>query len=143
MKKYLLIAFLSFFALTNCSVNDNGDNPQIVRILWNLENVTGGIAGVNNNFSPNVVVWEFNLNTSVLIVTNTNTNTALEDGLDAGSYTFQINRVGNYDYLSIANNEVGRITITETTFILDQNEKSTGTTADGYIYKFKKYVVTE
>src|SRR5690606_40477870 len=53
---------LAFFTLTNCSLdnNNNNDEDQIVRVLWHLENVSGGPSDVDNNFSPNVVVWEFN-----------------------------------------------------------------------------------
>jgi hypothetical protein len=143
MKKYLLIAFLSFFMLTNCSVDGNNGDSQTVRVLWNLETVTGGVSGVNHTFSPNVVFWEFYVDNNALVVGNLNTNSALEDGLDTGVYSFQINKVGNISYLSIDSSEIGSITVTETSLTINQNEKSAGNGTDGYIYTFKKSIITE
>lgn len=146
MKYYLVIACISFFTLTNCSL-DGVDNtqPQVIRILWNLRNVSGGVSGVDNDFASGKIVWEFNEITKKLTVSNTNTDTSIEDGLDSGTYTYAITEVGSDDYLSIASNEVGKITITNSgnQLTINQNLKSTGTTTDGYIYTFDKSVIVE
>ncbi|MGE5944033.1 MAG: hypothetical protein ACM31G_06815 [Flavobacteriales bacterium] len=147
MKYYLIIACISFFTLTNCSLNDvnNDDIPQVTRILWHLKNVSGGVDGVDNDFPTNKIVWEFNNATLKLTVSNTNTDTSIEDGLDSGTYTYSINEVGSDAYISINSNEVGKITITESgnKLTINQNLKSTGSGADGYIYTFDKSIIVE
>lgn len=146
MKYYLIIACISFFTLTNCSLNDiNNDIPKVTRVLWHLKNVSGGVAGVDNDFVTGKIVWEFNDATSKLTVSNANTDTSLEDGLDSGTYTYSINEVGGNAYISISANEIGKITISDSgsTLTINQNLKSTGTVADGYIYTFDKSVIIE
>jgi hypothetical protein len=144
MKYYILIAFLSFFTLTNCSVGNDNSEPQTIRVLWNLENVSGGISGVDHDFNTGVIVWEFYIETSNLIVKNTNSDSSLEDGLNTGTYTFSTFAVGTDTYLKIGGNEVGSLTLVgDNTLVINQNETSTGPAADGYIYTFKKTVIVE
>lgn len=145
MKNYLIVACISFFALTNCSLDsDNNSQPQVTRVLWNLKNVSGGVAGVNNDFTSGKIVWEFNTATSTVTVSNTN-NTDVEDGLSTGTYSFSVTKVGNIEYLTISSNEVGslKFTTNDTVLIINQNEKSTGTGTDGYIYTFDKSIITQ
>ncbi|WP_100614409.1 hypothetical protein [Confluentibacter citreus] len=146
MKYYLIIACVSFFTLTNCSIGDiNNDIPQVTRVLWNLNNVSGGIDGVDNDFASGVIVWEFKNGTSTLTVSNTNNNAAIEDGLNSGTYSFSVNKIGNVEYLTINSSEFGSLTFTtnDTVLIINQNETSTGTGNDGYIYTFTKSVIVE
>lgn len=147
MKKILFITVLSFFFLTNCSLGgDDINEQQIVRVLWHLENVTGGVSGIDDNFSPNVVVWEFNEINSTVTVTNDNDNGALEDGLDTGTYSYSITPIGTSSktYLIIDSNEIGSITIgTNNKMVINQNETSSGPATDGYIYTFNKQIIVE
>jgi len=146
MKYYLIIACISFFTLTNCSLNDvNNDIPKVTRVLWHLKNVSGGVSGVDNDFASNKIVWEFKDATSTLIVSNTNTDASIEDGLDSGTYTYSIIEVGSDAYIKINSNEVGKITISTSgnTLTINQNLKSTGSGADGYIYTFDKSIIVE
>ncbi|WP_100609854.1 hypothetical protein [Confluentibacter lentus] len=148
MKHYLIIACISFFTLTNCSLNDiNNDIPQVTRVLWHLKNVSGGVAGVDNDFASGVIIWEFKNGNSTLTVTNTNSNTAIEDGLDSGNYSYNITPIGTSSktYLVINSNEFGSISFAsnDTQLIINQNETSTGPVADGYIYTFTKSVIVE
>ncbi|MBU3821433.1 hypothetical protein KO566_05125 [Flavobacteriaceae bacterium XHP0103] len=147
MKKIILITLLSFFSLTNCSLgNDTNENQQeVVRVLWHLANVSGGINGVDNDFDINVVVWEFNEISKVLTVTNNNETPSLEDGLDTGTYPYYITETGNGNeaFISLNNNEFGEIIVTNNTLVIDQNETSSGPAADGYIYTFSKQIIVE
>ncbi len=147
MKHFIvLIVCFSFLTFTNCSIsNDNNSDPQVIRVLWNLKNVSGGVAGVDNDFTTGKIVWEFNENTKKVTVTNSNTDNNLEDGLDSGTYSYDIITSGTSSkaYLVIASNEIGSITVTETQLVINQNETSTGPVADGYIYTFNKTVIVE
>lgn len=144
MKYYLILACISFFTLTNCSIGEvDTSEPQVIRVLWHLKNVSGGIAGVDNDFNNGVIIWEFKSETSSVTVTNTNSDTAIEDGLDSGTYTYSIEEVNNQEYLTIGSNELGSISVTSNgnQLIIDQNETSTGPAADGYIYTFDKSII--
>lgn len=144
MKNYLIIACFCFFALTNCSLdNDNNNQPQVTRVLWNLKNVSGGVAGVSNDFNSGKIVWEFNEQTSKFTVSNTNGDSSIEDGLDSGTYTYSVNEVGSKNYISINADEFGSITVTSTKLIINQNETSTGSASDLYIYTFEKSIILE
>ena len=147
MKNYLLITLLCLFTLTNCSLggDNNIDEQQTVRVLWQLENVSGGIEGVDNDFDPNVVVWEFDEVNANLTVENNNATTSLEDGLNTGTYSYYL-EPGNTDeeaYLIIDTTEFGRITVTSSTLVIDQNFTTNGNAADGYIYTFSKQIIVE
>src|SRR5690606_5658380 len=119
MKKYLLIVTLAFFTLTNCSLdNNNNEGDQIVRVLWHLENVSGGPSDVDNNFSPNVVVWKFTEIIYSHTVTNNNDTHSLEDELYTGTYSYNFN---DDDILFIDTNEIGKVTVTTTKLTIDGN----------------------
>lgn len=142
MKYFLIIACISFLTLTNCSLDSvNNTQPQTIRVLWHLKNVSGGIDNVDNDFPANKIIWEFD--GPNLEVNNTNTDTALEDGPDTGSYPYTTFKVGEKEYLKVNSIEIGRVTFNTdgTQLTLNQNEISTGSVADGYIFTFDKSVI--
>lgn len=144
MKYSVIIACISFFALTNCSLDSvNNTQPQTTRILWHLNNVSGGPDNIDIDFPANKIVWEFKIENLSLIVTNTNTDTSIQDGLDTGIYTYEVKNEGGIEYLKINSIEVGKVTFTnnDTQLTINQNEKSTGTVTDGYIFTFDKTVI--
>ena len=145
--KYLKLFFLAgLLTLNSCSLGDDSiDQQQTIRIIWHLANVSGGVSGVDNDFDINVVVWEFNETSKVLTVTNNNATPTLEDGLDTGTYSYQIIETGNGNeaFININNTEFGSITVTNSLLVIDQNETSTGPAADGYIYTFVKQTIVE
>lgn len=137
MKRNLIVMLFFTIALTGCSLS-NDDDVIKVEILWNLTNVRGGIDGVNNNFEINDIIWSFDQETATLTVTNTNTDDSVEDGLDSGSYSYSITNDGTHFFLLINDTEYGSFTTSETELIIDQNITTSGTGADGFIYKFEK-----
>ncbi|MDO7171685.1 hypothetical protein [Mariniflexile sp. AS56] len=144
MKHSILIIFLSFLTLTNCSTdNDDYYKEQVYRTYWHLINVSGGIAGVDNNFDLNKIVWTFDDETHTLTVSNTNT-TDVEDGFDTGEYTYSVTEDANKEqFLTIESNEFGHMTISETELIINQNMTTNGSGADGFMYTFKRVLVLE
>ncbi|MFI0427847.1 hypothetical protein [Mariniflexile sp. HMF6888] len=139
MRPYILIAFLSFITLTNCSIGNNDDIPdQIITTYWHLTNVSGGVAGVDNDFDLNDIVWHFNNTTNKLTIKNTNTDDTIEDGFDSGVYNFSVTTVGSDEFLVINSNEFGKVVVTQTQLTIDQNMTTSGTGADGFIYTFTR-----
>lgn len=146
MKHYIIIAFCCLITLTNCSVNSNDDSTQQVFITyWHLRNVSGGIAGVDIDFELNDIVWNFDEINGELMVNNTNTNDAIEDGLNSGTYTFSVEQNETNRFLIIDSNEFGGFTISQTQLqlIIDQNITSTGSGADGFVYTFQRITVAQ
>lgn len=144
MKYSIIIAFFSLITLTNCSIDNNNDvKQQVYKTYWHLINVSGGIAGVENDFALSKIIWTFNDETKILTVNNTNTDTAVEDGLDTGTYPYSILKVEKDEFLIINSNELGGFTFSETQLKIDQNSTSSGSGADGFIYTFKRVVIVE
>ena len=131
-----LIAIILIIIISSCSINNEDDTSKFVRSEWHLKNVSGGLAGVNNDFDINQIIWMFDEFQSSITVLNNNTN-PLEDGLDSGSYVYSILNDGNNTFLIIDGNEYGSITVLTNNLIIDQNLTSTGTGADGFIYSFQ------
>jgi len=105
--------------------------------------VSGGIDGVNNDFDLSTVIWTFNEALGTLNIVNNNTNEELEDGYDTGNYTYSLIDNGNNSFIIINQIEFGSLTLSNNKLIINQNEKSTGTGADGYIYTFQLVEVVE
>lgn len=144
MKNKFLIIISLMTIFTNCSLNDTNDNdPIIIKTLWNLTNVSGGIAGVNNDFDLGTIIWTFSADNSTLTVINNNTDDTIEDGLDSGTYPYTIETIGDNSFLTLADNEYGKLTVSETELVIDQNITSTGTGADGFIFTFKRITLVE
>ncbi len=138
MKKIVIIALSCFFVLSSCSTNDsNSGTPQKVRYLWHLISVTGGVAGVDEQFSLNTVVWAFDDATKTLVVDNKNTDDTIEDGLDSGSYGYTVADIDGNTYLTVEGNEFGSFEISQNILTINQNLKSTGSGTDGFIYSYQ------
>lgn len=79
----LLLAILS----CGCS-NDNGNNRKDIGGEWKLVNVHGGIAGIDDDFSPGTITWNFNTSSHTVAVVNTNTDNSKEDLIATGNYDY-------------------------------------------------------
>ncbi|MEN3324780.1 hypothetical protein VP395_13655 [Mariniflexile soesokkakense] len=144
MKHFILITFLSFITLTNCSINNNDDGKQqVYKTYWHLTNVSGGIAGVDNDFDLDKIIWSFDNTTGKLTINNTNTDDTIEDGFDSGVYNYTVTIVESDEFLVIESNEFGNVVATETQLIIDQNITTSGTGTDGFVYTFKRVVILE
>ena len=126
--------------LSNCSL-DNGNNSEsgtITIVFWHLTNTSGGLAGVDDQFDLDKVIWSFNEVNGTLIIQNNNTDDTKQDGLPSGTYSFSVSlNSGNY-LLYIDGAEFGSYSISDTELIIDQNITTSGSGADGFVYTFKK-----
>tara|TARA_R110002049_G_scaffold85844_6_gene218287 strand:+ start:14442 stop:14876 length:435 start_codon:yes stop_codon:yes gene_type:complete len=139
MKRNFLITFSFLFILTNCSIDNKDENAQQVALsFWYLINTSGGLAGVDDQFELDTVVWFFDEINGTVTVENNNTEETKQDGLDSGTYPFSILTDGGEDFIIIDGNELGKILINQTNFVIDQNKTSQGDLADGFIYTFQR-----
>jgi len=143
MKFKFLASVIFIVILTSCSINSDNNNPQVVRTEWHLKNVSGGVGGVNDDFAISEVIWIFNETLSKLTVTNNNTDTSKEDGLDSGTYTYSLIEEGSNTFLVVDDHEIGSLTLPTNQLIIDENLTSNGTGADGFIYTFQLVQITE
>ncbi|TBN04669.1 hypothetical protein EYD45_05245 [Hyunsoonleella flava] len=152
MKFKFIAPIISLFFILGCSVND--DTPEIQDqqeaqvFQWHLTNVSGGIAGVDIDFETDTIIWVFSVDfvgNGVLNVQNQNSDSSKEDGLDTGVYSISIPVYDSQSILFINGDEyAGLLTPTEEDLIINQNITSSGATgSDGFIYTFKRKVVTE
>ncbi len=132
-------------SVTSCSLkNDTDQDQQTYKSLWHLINVSGGVSGVNDSFSLGTIVWSFNETTLKLTIENDNTDDTKQDGWDSGTYDYLLDQTDSRDFLTISGTEVGELIFTsENNMIINENEKSTGTAADGLIYTLQRTLVAE
>lgn len=150
MKTKLTLLIACLFIITSCSINSNDNNDeltgQIVTIEWHLTNVTGGIAGVDNQFALESIIWSFDADNGKIKVVNNNTDDTIEDGLDSDTYDYDFYEEGNDSYIIINGEEYGKFTYSETDkeITIDQNQNSSVTLSDLYILKLtRKVIVTD
>lgn len=150
MKNKILLVLSCFVILTNCSVDDsNNDSFDDINYLtqWHLTNVTGGVAGIDDEFDLGVVIWTFKdeNDTKSLSIVNENIDTTKEDFLDSGEYTYSEIEENSITYLVINNIEYGAITFpansTTTNLVLNTNQLSNATGSDGFVYTFQRVLI--
>jgi len=135
----LLLVLLPALIMTGCE-EDNATpmnyQQEAAEGEWNLVNVSGSIAGVNQDFAPGTIAWTFNENGTVTVVNN-NTNEQAEDFFDTGTYDYSF--VANEDnpqacaiVLEVDNINFGCQTINGDELVLSQ------VWADGYQLTFEK-----
>ncbi len=124
MKKSVLsLAILLLVLLPSCS-NDSNPNTDIIQGQWKLINVSGTFAGIDNDFAPGLITWDFNPTTQTVTVVNNNTDANLWDVFETGVYNYQI--VDNSEYpcgeiIEIDGIEMGCFSVTGDNFVIDQS----------------------
>lgn len=135
-------AILSILIVICCSVgcqqsDDCNDNDQICG-EWNLVQVSGGFAGVNDSFDAGTILWIFQANSHQLKVENNHTGNSLYNGLATGTYSYEIIALNDKQFITINNEEMGQITLEQSNMIIDQNSTTQGAGADGFILSLKR-----
>lgn len=131
MKKIFLILICGML-LISCSTNNNLSIEQ----KFYLVNVSGGFAGVNDSFDRGQIIWIFNEQNSTLNIEK-HTNDSFS-GLNEGIYSYSIENINNDLFLHINENELGGVSTYENGMIIDENMRSTGSGADGFIITLEK-----
>mgnify|MGYP004285581033 FL=1 len=118
-----------------CS-DDESNQTETLNGIWNLKNVSGGLAGINIDYNQGDVKWSFNLENNTLIVENNIITTGPEDiyaGLESGTYNIEITQSGEIQTLFINNTERGVLILLNDNLKIDD-----GLYADGFITEFER-----
>ncbi len=136
---YFLLA-CSLFLSQSCTLNDVEPQSEFdyVNGTWNLQNVSGGFAGVDDDFENGAILWTFNTNNGQLKVINNSDGSSIYSGLETGSYPFSIQASSDASILYINTREYGGLGELKNGFLINQNEMANGSGADGFLLKFKK-----
>ena len=131
MKSFLSLTLLLLVLLPSCS-NDSNPNSDAVQGQWKLINVSGTFAGIDNNFAPGLITWNFNPTTQTVTVVNNNTDPDKWDVFETGVYNYLI--VDNPEFpcgeiIKIDGIKMGCFSVTDNEFVIDQS------IADGFRLK--------
>lgn len=131
MKKVTFI-LISIFFISGCT----SDNSMMVTEKFSLINVSGGFAGINENFNAGEITWTFNKQNETLSIKKNIQNGI--SGLNEGTYSYSFQNINNKRYIYLNNSEIGSVINEADKMVINENELSTGTGADGFIFQLEK-----
>ncbi len=105
---FVLFVLSVLTLLVGCSSNDSIEKDPIEGI-WDVHNISGGFAGINDDYPQGTILWRFNSQNSNLAITNNNTTNTLYDGFESGEYAYTILHTDKAFYLQINGQEFGGI----------------------------------
>ena len=134
MKVYeVMLVLVLIFVFNGCSTDGTDEKNDKLSGTWNLINVSGGFAGIDEDYEKGEIVWKFNTNDGTLIVTINHGSEPMYNGLPIGTYTYSILEEKDQFYLEINDKEIGGIVLAKSKLVLDQNSTSSGSGADGFV----------
>lgn len=128
MKNYF---YVLVFAIVSFSCNDDDalpNNEPTLNGAWSLVNVSGGFAGVDDDFEVGVITWDFNQENTQVTITNNNTVTVVHDGFPTGVYDYEVVIEEGISTIVIENFDFVIATLNATNLMLDE-----GVVADGFL----------
>ena len=137
MKKIILILAISTLILScttgsesknNLASNQSTTATNPLSGLWKLSNISGGIAGVNQNFNSTDFTLNFDTTTKTVAVVSNISNPNLS--LSTGTYAYTTEIVSGQSIIIINGNYRKRIAI-NVNLLLDDNVLD-----DGFFYKY-------
>lgn len=136
--KHLFVCYFTILLVFGCDKTSEPEtfNNSLVG-SWNIINISGGFAGVDDDFAEGIIVWKFNEENSTLIIQNGNEVNTIYDGLESGNYTYSIIEVEDNAFLVINESEFGAIVLANEALVIDQNKMSVGSGADKFVLKFQ------
>lgn len=148
--KCIILSIILFCLYTSCSLENSSSSTAFVQeesvvFQWHLISVIDGMDNLNHTFEEGTIIWIFRIDSAgsgTLTVSNKNTQTTLEDGLDTGIYSVTIPTLNSNSILFVENTEYGVInTDSVDDLIIDQNVKSDGAANSGFKYVFRRRIV--
>ena len=137
--KFLCLLIFALGFTTSCK-NDN-DLPKATEIqgTWDLVNVSGGFAGVNCDYSQGEITWTFE-NNQLTVDDNYigDTMQICSSGLSLSSGSYSVLESNGNLFLVLEGQEAGGITIADDVLVIDTNVYSTGSGADGFVYRLER-----
>jgi hypothetical protein len=136
IRKLCLLIILSLVFFTNCNSNDDSNLAETLNGIWNVKNISGGFAGINDDYDAGIVTWTF-IN-QVITIKNNESQGNIYSGFKSGTYNYSINEVNGNNYIVINNAEYGGCTLSINNLTIDQNQSSSGSGADGFMLQFER-----
>ena len=124
---YSLIILSISFLLINCSETTKFSKNSIQN-SWMLKNVTGGLQGLQLDYSGEEVNWTFYDNNTVKIDNYTSSNTQFFTyvGFVTGTYPYEIKMENNQKILYINHLKQGMISIKDEQLLIDDEFAADG-----------------
>ena len=136
--KILVLLVVGFCGVIASCNNDDSIQASTINGTWYLKNISGGLAGINDDYNQGIIKWIFDSQALTLTVENNNSQNTVFDGFESGIYSYSILESGGNSYLIVEDTEFGGYTFTENNLMLDQNKISTGSGADGFIIELER-----
>lgn len=133
-----LVMILSLAFLSSCSDTDDAAPIEALDGTWNLTNIQGGLAGINEDFASGSITWSFNNESLILTVENNSTQTTVYSGYPTGSYAYTIAVDDKNEYIIMNTVSFGSYVFSGNNLIINQNENPAGSGADGFILQFER-----
>jgi len=123
--------------LVSCSLDSDLQPTTNPIANWSLVQSIGGVSGTTSDFQTDQIVWTFDEVSGVLTVEH-NTS-GVSEALDPGTYDYTIENIANANFIFINGVEYGSIIIGVSTFRIDQNITSDGSSvSDKFEYRFSR-----
>ena len=128
---YILVLMLSTLSCNSDDDTEQNSEPTL-NGSWSLVNVTGGLAGIDDDFETGLIIWDFNQDNLELTVTNNNTVNVIYDGFPTGTYDYEIFTETNGEMSVVINTVSYRVTtLASSQLVIDE-----GIVADGFLLTF-------
>jgi len=136
--KLSLIMILGIVLFTNCNNDDDDDSTQTESLngIWNIKNISGGFAGINDEYETGIITWTFN--NQILTVENNDIQGNIYSGFETGTYSYSSTEINGANYIIIENSEYGGYTLSTNNLTINQNETTSGSGADGFMLQFER-----
>jgi hypothetical protein len=115
------------------SINLGAATGTALEGRWDLTNVSGGLAGINDDLEVGLITWDFDSASMELQITDNETSESLYDGYPSGSYSYAVLEQDEEAYLFIDGQEFSHISLSSGKLVLDGNKRSKGSGADYFI----------
>tara|TARA_B110000902_G_C13712324_1_gene361775 strand:- start:55 stop:471 length:417 start_codon:yes stop_codon:yes gene_type:complete len=134
--KLTLIMILGIVFFTNCNSDDDSNQAETLNGIWNVKNISGGFAGIDDEYDAGIITWTFN--NQVITIVNNESQGNIYSGFESGTYNYSINEVNGNNYITINNAEYGGYALSINNLTIDQNQTSSGSGADGFMLQFER-----
>ncbi|MEO0505970.1 MAG: hypothetical protein AAF090_07430 [Bacteroidota bacterium] len=135
MKTISILAAMAVGTLfLSCNNDDDNTPAESISGTWKIQNVSGGLQGVDIDYQEGDVDWTFDTDSQTVRVENRILTTGPEDiyaGPETGSYPYEVEQLGQTQILYLDDEVMGGIILSGNTLTVDS-----GSDADGLVTIF-------
>ena len=135
MKTISILAAMAVGTLfLSCNNDDDATPVESISGTWKMQNVSGGLQGINIDYQDGDVDWTFDTDSQTVRVENRILTTGPEDiyaGPETGSYPYEVEQLGQTQILYLDEEVMGGIILSGNTLTIDS-----GSDADGLVTIF-------